>query len=130
MNERAGQALVESIFTLFMSMALIFFLITYALVGISKRIVQWGCFRAARTLLPFENETSPSRIHEARQEALSILRQIPFQKMEPNIQFQGIPRAHRRWGSRDDGEVTVEISQTIYLLGKAYELHEKFSMAR
>lgn len=120
-SDEQGQAIIESIFMLSVSLGLLFFLICYTLVGISKRIVQWGCFRAARTLLPYKQDPrfcgdDPGK---AEQEARTILNAIPFEKGEPLIQSQSTPR-----------EVTIEISQPIRLLGRTYELHEKFSLAR
>lgn len=117
---RSGQALIEAIFTLLVSIGLTLFMIEYALIGISKRIVQWGCFRAARTLLPYGKET-PVLTLQAENEARTVLRLIPFKRGEPVI------RSH---SSSNGVEVSMEITQTIYLIGKGYELHEKFSLAR
>lgn len=117
---RSGQALIEAVFTLFISIGLTLFMIEYTLIGISKRIVQWGCFRAARTLLPYGEET-PLLTRQAEKEAQTVLRLIPFKKGIPVI------RSH---SSSMGAEVSVEIIQTITLIGKDYELHEKFSLAR
>jgi hypothetical protein len=119
-NRGSGQALIEAVFTLLISIGLALFMIEYALIGISKRIVQWGCFRGARTLLPYGEET-PLLTEKAHHEVQTALRLIPFKKGEPVI------RSH---SSSNGAEVTVEIAQTIYLIGKDYELHEKFSLAR
>ncbi len=122
-RSRSGQALIEAIFTLLISIGLALFMIEYALIGISKRIVQWGCFRGARTLLPYGEET-PLLTQKAQNEARTVLRLIPFKRGEPLIQS---------YSSSNGTEVTVEITQTIFVTGvtgKGYELHEKFSLAR
>lgn len=120
-NNEQGQAMIESIFMLSVSLGLLFFLICHTFIGISKRIVQWGCFRAARTLLPFgvDPRFRGDDLEKAEKEARAILKTIPFPKGEPLIRTQSTDR-----------EVTIEISQPILLLGKTYELHEKFSLAR
>ncbi|MEK7791043.1 MAG: hypothetical protein AAB309_05410 [Deltaproteobacteria bacterium] len=113
-SSRSGQALIEAIFTLLISIGLALFMIEYALIGISKRIVQWGCFRAARTLLPYGEET-PVLTQQAENEARTVLRLIPFKRGEPVI------RSH---SSSMGAEVSIEITQTITLIGKGYAVDQ------
>lgn len=113
-----GQALIESLFILPLFLALLFFAIQISFVAISKRLVTWACFTLARELLPLSPPDTPPK-SMAYNSAYRILSKIPFKKMPPLIHAHDFKT-----------EVSVTISQTIYLWNIPYDLKNKITLYR
>lgn len=112
-----GTAYIETILIIPLLLGILYGSIQISFLILSKRITQWACFRATRLLLPMADYQSRAPV--ALQKAKQILKQIPFQKMEPRIHM--VNRSH---------EVTVSISQKIILLGRSYDVKEIFTLYR
>lgn len=110
-----GQGLVETVLLIPIFLGLLFFAIEYSFVHISKRITTWGCYHLARSLLPVEKRNEK----QAYQEAITILEKIPFRKKVPLFNVHSVEK-----------EVTVEVIQTISLLGRSYDIKEKVTLYR
>jgi len=119
-TKKTGQALIESLFILPLFLALLFFAIQISFVAISKRVVTWACFTLARELLPIPSLNTPSsKTSLAYASTYRILSKIPFQKLPARIQAQDIQT-----------EVSVAISQTIFLWTYPYEIKSKITLYR
>ena len=113
-----GQALIESLFILPLFLALLFFAIQISFVTISKRVVTWACFTLARELLPLSSPHTPPK-PMTYVSAYRILSKIPFRKMPPLIEAYDFKT-----------EVSVTISQTIFLWNTHYDLKNKITLYR
>ncbi len=120
--QNQGQALIESLFILPLFLTLLFFAIQISFVTISKRIVTWACFSLARELLPISPQhpsQTPPQAPLAYASTYRILSKIPFQKIPPIIQIQDLT-----------AEVSVSISQPIFLWTHPYEITNKITLYR
>src|SRR3989338_4479832 len=117
-TKHKGQALIESLLILPLFLALLFFAIQISFVTISKRLVTWACFTLARELLPLSPPNTPPK-SMTYTSAYLILSKIPFQKLPPLIQTHDFKT-----------EVSVTISQTIFLWTYPYELKNKITLYR
>ncbi|MBI3017022.1 MAG: hypothetical protein HYY62_03375 [Deltaproteobacteria bacterium] len=113
-----GQALIESLFILPLFLALLFFAIQISFVTISKRLVTWACFTLTRELLPLSPPHTPPKSMPYAS-AYRILSKIPFKKMPPFIEAHDFKT-----------EVSVTISQTIYLWNIPHDLKNKITLYR
>lgn len=117
-SKNQGQALIESLFILPLFLALLFFAIQISFVTISKRLVTWACFTLARELLPLSSPHTPPK-SMSYASAYLILSKIPFRKMPPLIEAYDLKT-----------EVSVTISQAIFLWNINYDLKNKITLYR
>ncbi len=121
-GQAQGQALVETLFTLPLFLALLFFAIQISFVTLSKRLVSWACFTLARELLPPESKNNKNNIQRQEHATLSarrILATIPFQKTPPLIHVQDFKT-----------EVSVHIQEVIYIWKYPYDIQDTLTLYR
>jgi len=112
LSNKKGSVLLEGILSLPIILLVFFASIEISLVSISKRITQWACYEATRSISIIGHSE-----RQARRISGQILNLIPLSKQEPTIDI--VIR---------ELEATTHITQPIILLGKTYNLEETFTI--
>lgn len=114
-NNKKGQAMIETVVILPLFFIILFFVIEFSFLTIAQRLNQWACFQMARLLLPHKDNHAAGI--KAQIETRRILQKIPFQKTSPLMSWDHSLK-----------EITVQISQTIFLMGRSHEIKNKCTL--
>ena len=112
MKPRSGQVLVEATLILPLVVICFYFLGQVLLISISKSLMQWAAFSAARNQICEE-----ASIDVSKNMADAFLAKIPFRSQRPWIEIQDTPHT-----------VHVQIRQSIQILGFQHVLRTKTAL--